>query len=159
MMTLLMTGLVIGLGATIAMDIWALALNRVFGVGLPNWGNVGRWVAHLRRGTVFHENISNATPVLGEVKIGWLFHYAVGLAYGVVLAVIMGLDWLASPTFLPAWIFAIVTIGAGWFLLHPGLGLGWAVSKTDTPWKNRTMGLLAHTVFGIGLWGTALLLA
>ena len=159
MMTLLMTGLVIGLGATIAMDIWALALNRVFGMGLPNWGNVGRWVAHLPRGIVFHNDISTAAPVHGEVKIGWLFHYAVGLAYGVIFVALIGADWLASPTFLPAWIFAIVTIGAGWFLLHPGLGLGWVLSKTDTPWKNRGMGLLAHTVFGIGLWGTALMMA
>ncbi|SEK52639.1 DUF2938 domain-containing protein [Pacificibacter marinus] len=159
MTTILLSGLLMGLGATIAMDLWALALNRVFGVGLSNWGNVGRWVVHLGRGTMFHDNISNAAPVHNETTIGWLFHYAVGLAYGVVLAVIMGADWLASPTFLPAWIFAIVTIGAGWFILQPGLGVGIAASKTATPWKARGMGLLAHTAFGFGLWITAVILA
>ena len=159
MSTILISGLVMGLGATIAMDIWALALNRILGIGLPNWGNVGRWVAHLRHGTVFHDNISDAAPVPRETTIGWIFHYVVGLIYGVILALIMGSAWLAAPTFFPAWIFAIITIAGGWCLLHPGMGLGWFLSKTPTPWKNRGMGLLAHTAFGLGLWGTALVLA
>lgn len=153
-----MMGLAMGVCGTVVMDLWALTLNRVFGFGMPNWGNVGRWVAHLRGGVVFHDDIANAASVRHETTIGWLFHYAVGLVYGVVLALIMGASWLAAPTFFPAWIFAIVTISAGWFLLHPGLGLGWGLSKTDTPWKNRAMGLLAHTMFGIGLWGAAVIL-
>lgn len=70
----------------------------------------------------------------------------------------MGPGWLAHPTFWPAWIFAIITIAAGWFLLQPGLGVGWAASKTQNPTKVRILGLVAHTVFGIGLYGTALLL-
>jgi len=155
---LLIAGLAMGLGGTIAMDIWALALNRLLGLPLPNWGDVGRWVAHLRHGTVFHSAISNAAPVPRETTIGWVFHYMVGLVYGVIFVMIAGASWLAAPTFFPAWVFAIVTIGAGWFLLHPGLGLGWALSKTPTPWKNRCFGLLAHTVFGIGLWVTALVI-
>lgn len=158
MTVILFSGLMMGLGATIAMDVWALLLNRMFGLGLPNWGNVGRWVAHLRRGTVFHDDIADAAPVSQETAIGWAFHYVVGALYGIGLAVIMGADWLAAPTFGPAWIFAIVTIAGGWCLLHPGMGLGWFLSKTPTPWKNRGMGLLAHTVFGFGLWGTALML-
>ena len=66
--------------------------------------------------------------------------------------------WLSAPNFLPLWIFAILTIGAGWFLLHPGLGLGWALAKTAAPWKGRVLGLMAHTVFGLGMWVGALAL-
>ncbi|MBT8458487.1 MAG: DUF2938 domain-containing protein, partial [Boseongicola sp.] len=58
--------------------------------------------------------------------------------------------------FPAVWIFSILTIGFGWFLLQPGLGLGWAASKTDNPWKARAFGLVAHTVFGLGMWGLAL---
>lgn len=157
MATILMTGLLMGLGATLAMDLWALAMNRICGVGLPNWGNVGRWTVQVGRGKVFHDDINLVAPVQGEVQIGWAFHYVVGLIYGVILALIMGPNWLLAPTFLPAWIFAIMTIGAGWFILQPGLGIGFAASKTPSPWTVRGLGLVAHTVFGIGLWVTAVL--
>ena len=64
-------------------------------------------------------------------------------------------DWLAAPTFLPVWIFALITIAAGWFLLQPGMGLGWAAARTANPGKARIMGLIAHTVFGLGMWAAA----
>ncbi len=156
-MSLIWIGVVMGLGGTIAMDIWALALNRLAGMPLPNWGNVGRWVAHLGRGQVFHDSIAQAAPVSGEKAIGWAFHYAVGVIYGIAFAVMAGAGWAAAPTFVPVWIFALLTISAGWFLLQPGMGLGWALSRTPTPWKGRAFGLIAHTWFGLGMWAGALI--
>ncbi|MGO7565875.1 DUF2938 family protein, partial [Rhizobium johnstonii] len=67
---------------------------------------------------------------------------------------IIGGQWVAHP----AWILGIVTVGAGWFLLQPGLGIGWAASKHPTPNKVRCFNLLAHTVFALGLYGTALII-
>jgi Protein of unknown function (DUF2938) len=159
MFDLLWRGAVIGIGATILMDIWAFTLSSFPGESRPNWAPVGRWCFHLRRGTVFHPSIGAAEPYEQEVALGWAFHYLVGILYGIILVLIMGPGWLAHPTFLPAWIFAIITIAAGWFLLQPGLGIGWAASKTPNPTKTRVLGLVAHTFFGIGLWGTALILA
>ncbi|WP_299859260.1 DUF2938 domain-containing protein [uncultured Roseobacter sp.] len=155
--SIVMSGVVIGVVATVAMDVWAQLLRALVGVPAPNWAMVGRWVAHMLRGRLVHDNIGAAAPVPGERALGWAFHYAVGVAYGVALAVIMGVGWLAAPTFIPAWIFAVLTIGFGWFVLHPGLGLGWAASKTPDPWRARGLGLAAHTVFGVGLWLGALL--
>jgi hypothetical protein len=155
---LILTGALLGLGATVAMDLWALVLNRVAGVPMANWAAVGRWVWHLRGGVVFHDDIAAVPPVSGELRLGWIFHYAVGAVYGIAFLLIVGAGWLASPTLLPAWIFSILTIAAGWFLLQPGLGLGWAASRTDAPWKVRGLGLAAHTVFGLGLWAMALVL-
>ena len=63
-----------------------------------------------------------------------------------------GRDWVADPTFLPLWGFSLLTIAAGWFLLLPGMGLGWAGSRMEAPWKVRAMGLVAHTVFAVGMW-------
>ena len=156
MTDILVSGLLMGLLATLAMDLWALALNRFAGQLLPNWAMPGRWVAHLPAGKVFHDDIADAAPVSGELQMGWALHYGVGIVYGVALAAIMGADWLAAPTFLPAWIFSILMVGFGWFLLQPGLGLGWAASKTPNPWTVRAMNLVAHTVFALGLWGGAL---
>ncbi len=147
-------GLAMGIGATVLMDLWAVVLSRLAGVAPPNWAMVGRWVGHLSKGVVFHDDIADAQPVAQELRLGWVFHYVVGAIYGVVLVSIVGV-----PTFIEAWVFALVTIGFGWFLLHPGLGLGWAASKVPEPGKARAMGLVAHTVFGVGLWGVSVILS
>ncbi len=152
------SGVLIGLGGTIAMDIWALILRFGFSQSLPNWGNVGRWAGHIPQGKVFHEDIAAAAPVPQETALGWAVHYGVGILYGVVFVLLAGANWLAAPSFLPVWIFALITIAAGWFLLQPGMGLGWALSRTDAQLKGCVMGLIAHTVFGLGMWGVALAL-
>ncbi|TJV06148.1 MAG: DUF2938 domain-containing protein, partial [Mesorhizobium sp.] len=51
-----------------------------------------------------------------------------------------------------------VTVGAGWFLLAPGMGAGWAASKRPNPMQIRALNLVSHTVFALGLFGTALLI-
>lgn len=147
----------IGIGATVFMDIWAIILNRTIGQPLPNWGMVGRWVRHLPE-RVFHDDIGKAVPYAHEKALGWAFHYLVGILYGVILVVLAGAGWLAAPTFLPAFILGIVTVGAGWFLLAPGMGAGWAASKTPNPTKVRALNLAAHTVFALGMFSTALLI-
>ncbi len=153
---MLVTGILMGIAGTLAMDVWAQVLHRLAGQPLANWAMPGRWLAHLFRGRLFHPAIAGAAPVTGELALGWAFHYGVGLLYGVAFVLIAGPAWLAAPTFLPVWIFSLLTIAAGWFLLHPGMGLGWAAAKTPNPWKVRGMGLVAHSVFGLGMWGAAL---
>jgi hypothetical protein len=140
------------------MDIWAIVLAKATGGSLPNWAPVGRWFWHLGKGKVFHDDIGKAAPYEHELALGWIGHYAVGILYGILLVLIAGSGWLAEPTFLPAWIWAIVTVGAGWFLLQPGLGIGWAASKTPNPAKVRFLNLVSHTVFGFGLYATALII-
>ncbi|MBE9636613.1 DUF2938 family protein [Salipiger mangrovisoli] len=156
-MQLVLVGILMGLGGTLAMDLWALLLHLVLGYPKPAWRNQGRWVLRSLRGKIFHDDIT-ATPALAhESAVGWSFHYAVGIAYGVIFMVLAGPGWLEAPRFLPLWLFALVTICAGWFLMQPGMGLGCALSKTPTPWKGRALGLIAHTVFGLGMWAVALL--
>ena len=153
------SGLAMGFAGTLAMDIWALLLARIGVAPFPNWAMPGRWLGHLPGGRLFHPDIGGARPVPGELGLGWALHYGVGLIYGVIWMLIAGPDWLDAPTFPPLWTFALVTIAAGWFLLQPGMGLGWAASRTPRPWKARALGLAAHTVFALGMWGAALALA
>lgn len=157
MLDIIWRAVAIGIGATVFMDIWAIILNKAIGQPLPNWGMVGRWVWHLPQ-KAFHADIGKAAPYVHEKALGWAFHYLVGIAYGVILVVIAGAGWLANPTFLPAFILGIVTVGAGWFLLAPGLGAGWTASKTPNPMKARALNLVAHTVFALGMFSTALLI-
>jgi hypothetical protein len=149
------TGLLMGIAGTAAMDVLAFAQARTGVAPAPNWAMPGRWAAHAARGRVFHDDIATAAPVAGELPLGWAFHYAVGIVYGVVFALLAGPGWLAAPSFLPVWLFALATIAAGWFLLQPGMGLGWAGARTEAPWTGRASGLLAHTAFGLGMWAAA----
>ncbi len=151
--------LVIGIAGTAAMDLWALALNRTTGNPLPNWGLVGRWFAWLPKGRVFHGDIANTPQVRNETALGWLAHYATGIVYAAALIALAGPAWTANPTFLPAFATGMITIAAGWFLLAPGMGAGWAAAKTPNPAKSRLLNIAAHTAFALGLWLGALAIA
>ncbi len=150
---------VVGLGGTVAMDIWALIRAQFFGGSAPNWGPAGRWFAYLLRGRFLHEDIATTPAIPHEAALGWSAHYAIGIFYGFVVVAVAGRGWLAHPRFLPALIVGIVTVGAGWFILQPGLGLGWAAAKTARPWAVRAQNLIAHTVFALGMYATALVVA
>jgi hypothetical protein len=155
---LIVRALSIGIGATIVLDLWSLLL-RQFGVPMANWGLVGRWIGHMPRGRFVHDNVANAAPIPGEVAIGWIAHYAIGLIYAAALLAIMGLDWARQPTLLPALIFGWATLVAPFFIMQPGMGLGVAASKTPKPNVTRFRSFVSHTVFALGMYAMALLTA
>jgi hypothetical protein len=149
--------LAIGIGATALLDLWALFLNRVFGIPLANWAMVGRWFAYLPRGRFMHDTIADTPPVARELAIGWIMHYLIGALFAAIVLLIWGLDWARNPTLLPALIVGVVTVGCGWFILQPGMGFGLAASKRPNANQVRLIGLINHVVFGLGLWLAALL--
>lgn len=159
MLELIVVGLLIGVGGTIAMDVWAIVLNKVFNQSLPNWGNIGRWFYHLSKGTFSHQSIGNASPYQHEHALGWFMHYLIGALYGVIVTLVGGAAWIASPSFTIPLVVGLITVGAGWFILQPGLGVGVAASKTPNPTKVRALNIVAHIIFAIGMYLTVLLLA
>lgn len=159
MLDFLLRSLAIGNGGTAVMDIWALLLAGILGMPLPNWCLVGRWFAHLAKGTFFHKDITAAQAVPNEAALGWFSHYAIGILYAAALIVFAGREWVSNPTFLPAWIVGLVTVGAGWFILQPGMGAGWAASLRPNPMQIRALNLVSHTVFAVGMFATALLIS
>ena len=108
----------IGAGATLVMDGWALLL-RQFGVPSLNFAFLGRWIGHLPRGTWAHENIAKAGPIRGELLLGCCAHYSIGITFAAVLLGTFGLTWSRSPSLLPALAIGIVTVVAPLFVLQP----------------------------------------
>jgi hypothetical protein len=145
----------IGVGATALADLWAWMLNRVAGVPSANWGLVGRWFAYFPRGRFVHESIAKAEPVRGEAVVGWTAHYVIGVAYAALLLAIFGMDWAERPTVLPPVILSLVLLVAPFFVMQPGMGAGIAASKTPNPNAARLRSVMTHTVFGLGLYGSA----
>jgi hypothetical protein len=149
----------IGIGATAVMDLWAAFQKLVFGVPSLDYGMVGRWMGHVARGCFVHENIGKSSPVRGERVIGWGAHYAIGIVFAGLLVALWGLDWAHNPTPLPALMIGLLTIVAPFFILQPGMGAGIAASRTPSPNVARLRSFIAHTAFGVGLYGSALLSA
>jgi len=145
----------IGAGATLAMDLWALLL-RQFGIPSLNFAFLGRWIGHLPQKQWMHKSIAKAAPVRGELVMGWFAHYAIGVTFAALLLSTFGLRWARSPSLLPALLIGIVTVVSPLFILQPALGAGIASSKTPAPVFNSLKSLATHTVFGFGLYLAAL---
>lgn len=143
--------MLIGAGATVAMDVWAAVLRR-FGVKSLDFALLGRWIGHLPEGRFHHDSIAKAAPVRGELLIGWLAHYSIGITFAALLLAIFGLQWAHSPTLWPALLVGVVTVAAPLFVLQPALGAGVASSRTPAPVFNSVKSLVTHTVFGLGLF-------
>lgn len=150
-MSTLMHGLVIGAVATVVIDLWALVLKS-FGLPTANWAMIGRWLGHMPRGQFVQPHIADAGPVNGERIFGWVFHYAVGIVYGIAWLWIVRDLMQRTPGLLSAIVFSLVLIVTPWFIMQPGLGHGIAASRTPKPWLVRGLNITVHTLFGVGLY-------
>jgi hypothetical protein len=145
-----------GIGATLAMDLWNLFLKRAFGIPSLDYCLLGRWLCHIPGGTFRHASIAAAPPKPFECAAGRMAHYTIGVAFALVFLVLASRDWLARPTLLPALLYGIGTVVFPFFVMQPSLGLGIAASRTGKPAQARLKSLATHTVFGVGLYVCAL---
>ena len=150
--TYFLGAVVVGLGATLFMDVWALFLKRVFSIPSANYCLVGRWLRHMPEGTFTHASIAVAPQKRSECTVGWIAHYVIGTVYALVLVAFVSGSWLARPTLLPAMLFGIGSVLVPYLVMQPSFGLGIAASRTPNPTQARLRSLVAHTAFGVGLY-------
>ncbi len=148
----------IGIGATLAMDAWGVLRRRLFGVPAPDYALVGRWLGHMPGGRFRHDAIARSRAVRGERMLGWSMHYLTGVLFAALVPLVWGLAWLRHPTPGPALLVGVVTVAAPFLLMQPGMGAGIAASRTPRPAIARVHSLLNHLAFGAGLYLSALLL-
>ncbi|WFC43141.1 DUF2938 domain-containing protein [Pseudoxanthomonas sp. SE1] len=149
--------LLVGIGATLAMDAWGLLRRALFGVPVADYALVGRWLGHMRAGRFRHDAIARSASVRGERTLGWCAHYLTGIAFAGVLPLVWGVAWLRDPTPGPALLVGLVTVAVPFLLMQPGMGAGVAASRTPRPGIARMHSLLNHLMFGAGLYLSALL--
>ena len=157
-MEFLIRAVLIGIGATILMDVWALIVRRALGTASLDYALVGRWLGHMPAGQFTHASIAAVPRVRGERVIGWSAHYAIGVLFAGALLAACSLDWARQPSVGPAVAFGMLTVAAPFFIMQPGLGFGIAASKTPKPNVARVRSLVTHTIFGFGLYLSAWLL-
>lgn len=156
---LLLRILLTGAGATLCMDLWALLLKRHFGIPSLDYALVGRWFLGMFDGRWFHATIVTAPPRQGERKIGWILHYAIGLAFAFIPLGLAGIEWYAAPEPRIALLSGWLSLAAPFLVMQLALGFGVAAAKTASPRRARLLSLITHTVYGLGLLIAARLLA
>jgi hypothetical protein len=152
------SAVIIGIGATLVMDGWGLVRKKLLGIPPADYALVGRWLGHMAHGRFRHERIAAASPVPAERLLGWGAHYLIGVVFALLLVAMCGAEWLGQPALLPALAWGIVTVASPFLLMQPGMGAGVAASRTPRPNAARVQSLITHSVFGLGLYGSALVL-
>jgi CNT family concentrative nucleoside transporter len=134
-------------GLQLALNVGAMLLAFIGLIAMINgiFSGVGGWFGY---------------PQLSlELLLGWLTHYGVGIAFAGLLVLVQGPGWLQVPALLPAVLVGAATVVMPLAVMQPAMGLGFAASKTPAPNQNRLRSLANHTVFGLGLYLAAALLA
>lgn len=149
--------IIIGVFATIVMDIWTILLKRLCDITPLSYGFVGRWVIGMFDGKLCHSTIMQSKPRTGELAVGWLFHYVIGVAYAALMFLVLGDSWLLKPSFTPALVFGLCTVVAPFFIMQPCFGFGIAAANTPQPYNARLRSVKTHLVFGFGLYLGALI--
>ncbi|HEX5756139.1 MAG TPA: DUF2938 domain-containing protein [Arenimonas sp.] len=149
----------LGVGATAAIDLWSLLRRRWLGVAFPDYALLGRWLGHMPAGRFRHDAIQRAHSLPGERLLGWSAHYLIGIAFAALLPLLWGSGWLAQPRIGPALLLGVATLAAPFLLMQPGMGAGLAARRTPRPNAARLQSLVTHLVFGLGLYASALVLA
>jgi hypothetical protein len=154
----IISAILMGLGATLTFDLWALFLKRTFGIAPSNICLVGRWLRYMPQGTFAHSDITSAPQKNAECAVGWIAHYMIGVTFAITFVAFVGSNWLQYPTLIPAVLFGVVTVLAPFFIMQPSLGFGFAGSKTANPMQATLRSLMNHTAFGVGLYLFAVLI-
>ena len=151
-MSLMIQGVLIGVIATIGMDIWAAVVKHVLRLPTADWAMVGRWFGHMPLGVFVHRPISESAPIPNELVIGWIAHYVTGLVYGLAYLYIVQVVLQSNPSLNSALAFGLVTLVAPWFVMQPAMGAGVFATKTPRPDVIRLINLSMHAVFGASLY-------
>ncbi|KVU77939.1 hypothetical protein WK73_07690 [Burkholderia ubonensis] len=147
--------LLIGAGGTLVMDLWALFRRRAFGTPSLDYALVGRWLGHMASGRFRHASIVAAAPVRHERPLGWLAHYAIGIAFAGLPVALAGTQWISAPTLLPALAAGIGSVAAPFFVMQPAFGFGIAAARTPQPSVARRRSVVTHLCYGLGLYVAA----
>ena len=158
--SVILGAVLIGIGATLLMDLWNLFLKRGFGIPSLNYRLLGRWVCYMPSGVFRHASIATSPPKRQECTVGWMAHYTIGVTLALVFVTgFAPAGWLAQPTLLPALLYGLATVLFPLFVMQPSLGLGIASSRTKHPARARLKSLGTHLVFGLGLYVSALVVS
>jgi hypothetical protein len=143
---------IIGICATLCIDAWGLILE-MYGVTSRGILFLGRYLSHLLEGTFIHDNIMVSNSIPGELFLGYLGHYSIGILFAFLFIKIKGSAWFDHPRILPAIIFGGLTLIFPIILFQPLLGFGIAFVNLPSLQSMLLFKVtMIHLVYGVGLF-------
>ena len=148
----LLQGIISGLFATIIFDLFQSSLNYAYGIDKPKWNLLGRYFLGYKEGKFIRKTLIDDEELDNELLWGYFFHYLIGIIYGIVFVTLNFLLFDYSSILL-AYIFGFSTVLGAWCFLMPfAYNLGFFASKSDQRTNLLVQNLIAHFVFGTGLF-------
>ena len=145
-------GIITGILATFLFDLFQYSLSYSYDLNKPKWNLFGRYILNIKFKKYFQEQIENEIPLKNEFLIGYLFHHLVGSIFGIIY-VFLNLFISVNPSLLLALIIGFLTVLGAWCLTMPYIfNIGFFASKKENKLKIITQNLIAHFIFGIGLF-------
>ena len=148
----ILQGIISGLIATILFDLYNQSLNFAYGINKPKWNLLGRYFLGYKEARYFRESLADDEEVEDELLWGYIIHYIIGIIYGLIYVLLNNL-FFNYPSIFLAYIFGFLTVLGAWCYLMPfAYNLGFFASKSDQRFKLLIQNLIAHFVFGTGLF-------
>jgi hypothetical protein len=147
----------VGVLATIAMDGAMIAAGRLGGSAFTSdrirVEVVGRWSAGLMRGRWCGADITAQPAQPGELALGLLAHYAMGIVLTQAF-LLLARPGDGRPSVPAATAFGIATAALPLLWMYPSMGYGWLALRSGEATRINRIMLIGHTTFGlaIGLW-------
>ena len=149
---ILLQGIISGLFATIIFDLYQSSLKYAYDIEKPKWNLLGRYFLGYKESKFIRKNLIDDEELDNELFWGYFFHYLIGILYGIVF-VILNFLLFDYPSILLAYIFGFSTVLGAWCFLMPfAYNLGFFASKSEERVNLLLQNLIAHFVFGTGLF-------
>ncbi|QDK97457.1 DUF2938 domain-containing protein [Acinetobacter tandoii] len=142
--------LIVGIGSTIALDLWARLMAKLGWLPGTHWPAVGRWITGLFSGNFIFDSNNTSPFTKSEAILGWGFHYVIGIIYAAMYPLFWGFSFIVSPIIFPFFFIGVIVSSiAGLAILMPGMGGGFFANKVPNRNSVIVYVLLAHLVFAV----------
>ena len=148
----------IGIIATVTMDVLSGGAIKLQLISPLPPRLIGRWFASVARGQLFHHDIGQVTPVNYEMAIALPVHYAIGVTLALAYWLATSALGLSPRNPFTALSFGLTTNALPWLVMFPAMGYGWFGTQGPPGTRLFVSSLTNHCFYGLGLWiGTSLL--
>ena len=149
----------IGILATITMDVLSITALKLGLIAFLPPRLTGRWFASLARGQFLHSDIGRVPPINYEMAIALPMHYIVGITLALLYLLLVSALRLSPRNLITVLAFALCTNVLPWLLMFPSMGYGWFGTHGPQGTRLFMSSLVTHSFYGIGLWFGSSMLA
>jgi hypothetical protein len=150
---------VVGILATITMDIFSFTALKLGWIAFLPPRLTGRWFASIARGQFLHADIAQAPPINHEMAVAAPMHYLVGITLALLYLLASSVLGFSSRNLIAALGFALCSTLLPWLLMFPAMGYGWFGTHGPQGTRLFMSSLVTHSFYGIGLWFGSSMLA